>query len=264
MNRLIISFVSFCIFSSVAFADNLWVGAVQPNWLESWGVGKRVSPFYLPNLSVSHVAGQKFSYALEVAYPAGSWSPGPTRKAGLPLGGAEFRIPLRGGVDVAHLRYYVRFPIGFDFVRGGKLPGLYGGSGATGGHVPDGYTGFTTRYMWAPDGYGSVYAYLPSSIKWGTPLGARAWRFTPGKWHAIEQKILLNDPESENGEVSVWLDGKLVVHHSGLVFRKTSELKIDGVLFSTFFGGDDASWAPSKDQTLQFSDFVVATGYIGL
>src|SRR5436305_8175631 len=43
------------------------------------------------------------------------------------------------------LKYFVRFPSGFDFGKGGKLPGLYGGkigeeSGGVHGH------GFSTRY----------------------------------------------------------------------------------------------------------------------
>ena len=47
---------------------------------------------------------------------------------------------------VLYLRYYVKFPAGFDFSRGGKLPGLYGGpvGSESGGHHGD---GFSTRYM---------------------------------------------------------------------------------------------------------------------
>src|SRR5436305_1852549 len=46
---------------------------------------------------------------------------------------------------VLDLKYFLRFPTGFDFGKGGKLPGLYGGkigeeSGGVHGH------GFSTRY----------------------------------------------------------------------------------------------------------------------
>jgi hypothetical protein len=36
-----------------------------------------------------------------------------------------------------------------------------------------------------------------------------------------------------------------------------------GFYFSTFFGGGDLSWAPEKDQYVQFDDFVLANGYVG-
>jgi hypothetical protein len=37
---------------------------------------------------------------------------------------------------------------------------------------------------------------------------------------------------------------------------------IDALYFSTFFGGDDATWAPTKDETVDFDDFVICTGPI--
>ena len=43
-----------------------------------------------------------------------------------------------GSLDQARLGYYVRFQPGFDFVKGGKLPGLYGGTVTAGRHIPDG------------------------------------------------------------------------------------------------------------------------------
>jgi len=69
--------------------------------------------------------------ALRVTYPAGSTS----RSAGGPDGGMQAYLELPGGpVDTLDLEYQVRFPPDFDFVKGGKLPGLYGGS-VTGGRL---------------------------------------------------------------------------------------------------------------------------------
>jgi hypothetical protein len=69
--------------------------------------------------------------SVQVFYPGGSINPG-----NYPQGGAQFYgHPL----DLSHaknatLEYSVYFPIDFDFVKGGKLPGLYGGhGGCTGG-----------------------------------------------------------------------------------------------------------------------------------
>ena len=78
--------------------------------------------------------------SLKVTYPRGSYSP-----SHYPRGGADFystpslmewegerkkrdvdKGMLRGANNVT-LEYSVYFPSDFDFVKGGKLPGLYGG-----------------------------------------------------------------------------------------------------------------------------------------
>ena len=46
-------------------------------------------------------------------------------------------------------------------------------------------------------------------------------------------------------------------------FRHTEDLRIDGFYFSTFFGGGDASWAPVKDETAMFDNFVLSQTQIG-
>lgn len=43
-----------------------------------------------------------------------------------------------------------------------------------------------------------------------------------------------------------------------MVFRTSEDIKdADKIYFSTFFGGNDASWASPTDQTLQFKDIAV-------
>jgi hypothetical protein len=67
------------------------------------------------------------------------------------------------------LSYYVRFSENFDFVKGGKLPGLFGGVGNSGGEIPDGTDGFSTRFMWRRNGdfkpQGSQYVASPVDSK---------------------------------------------------------------------------------------------------
>lgn len=72
--------------------------------------------------------------SIQVKYPKGSMDPSQTSA---PIGGAEFYA---NPMDVTFaqnvtLEYEVYFPLDFDFAKGGKLPGLYGGrngcSGAT-------------------------------------------------------------------------------------------------------------------------------------
>jgi hypothetical protein len=190
--------------------------------------------------------------ALRVTYLTGSAS----RSTGGPEGGLQAYLELpEGPVEALDLIYRVRFPPDFDFVKGGKLPGLYGGTATGGGEIPDGTDGFSTRYMWRAGGAGEVYAYLPTSRGHGTSLGRGCWWFEPGRWTEIHQRVLLNRPDAADGRVLIWQDGRLVLDASGLRFRTTGELRIDGLFFSTFFGGSDSTWASPMDQYTDFAGF---------
>jgi polysaccharide lyase-like protein len=196
---------------------------------------------------------------LRVRYPKGSASPTVHRDGHAPLGGAQLYLRLRKPVDTLYLRYYVRFPKGFDYVKGGKLPGLFGGTVTGGRRSPDGTDGFSTRYMWRRDGAGEVYAYLATSRGEGTSLGRSAWRFRPGEWHLLEQEVTLNQPSRPDGRVRVWLDGHQVLDEAGLRFRTVGDLRIEGLFFSTFFGGSDRSWSTPRDTYVDFAAFAVGS-----
>src|SRR4051812_23007748 len=191
--------------------------------------------------------------AVRVDYPAGSASARSASLDGSSYGGAQAYLLLPyGPVDAAMLSYCLRFPAGFDFVKGGKLPGLFGGTVTSGRRIPDGTDGWSTRYMWRRGGAGEVYAYLPSSVAHGTSLGRGAWSVATGRWECLAQTVVLNTPGRSDGRISVSVDGRQVFAAGGLVFRTTAALRIDGVFFSSFFGGGDPSWASPRDQ---FADF---------
>jgi hypothetical protein len=206
----------------------------------------------------------RFAQVLQVSYPKDSASTRSSKGDGTPHGGAQLYLPLAAGqVDELHLRYYQYLPAGFTWVKGGKLPGLYGGTVNNGRKIPDGTDGWSTRYMWRRDGAAEVYAYLPSSKLHGTSLGRGDWTWPTGRWTCVEQAVKLNTPGRSDGSVTVWLDGTQVYSKTGLVFRSVGGLKIDGLFFSTFFGGGDASWATPRDQSAQFAAFAVSPSYIG-
>lgn len=242
----------------------LWQGNFEPaRFASSWVLAKAwVDGSYNMELIKSDAPSGR---ALRIHYPAASYDPGSMIRAGAKMGGAEFLSSLGvTGQDMMNLRYYVRFPLGFDFVKGGKLPGLYGGTANTGGKIPNGTDGFTTRYMWREQGNGEVYAYLPTSTNYGSSLGQGAWRFLPGQWTMIEQSVKLNTPGQHNGQVRVWVNERLVLDQRDIVFRTVNTLKLQGIIFSTFFGGSDPSWATPVDTYVDFANFAVTSGsYIG-
>jgi hypothetical protein len=237
------------IFWQSKFADHNWRSHWHIRNQEDWG---------WQNTDVITDPTRKFPKVLRVKYPAGSVSPSFARKTGAPLGGVQFFATLgMSPQDSLKLSYYVYFSKDFDFVKGGKLPGLFGGKGNSGGEIPDGTDGFSTRFMWRKTGNGEVYAYLPTSRKHGTSIGRGKWQFRSGTWHHIEQQVDLNQANQKDGRIQVWMDGRKVLDKGKLQFRTTDQLKIDGILFSTFFGGSDRSWAPPRDVSIYFADFSI-------
>lgn len=206
----------------------------------------------------------RFPKVLRVYFPANSASNRSAEGDGTTAGGAQLYLKLAdGAADRLYLRYYVRFPEGFDFVKGGKLPGLYGGTVTSGLRIPDGTDGFSTRYMWRRDGDAEIYAYLPTSEEHGTSLGRGSWTWKTGKWTCVEQEVRLNTPGQSDGSVTVWLDGEEEQRVDSLTFRTVDSLHIEGIFFSTFFGGGDSSWASPKNQYADFAAFAISDRRIG-
>jgi hypothetical protein len=188
---------------------------------------------------------------LTVTYPAGSSAP----SAGAPYGGAQLCDAFAGGgARDATLSYDVRFPVGFQFVKGGKLPGMYGGVQPFSGgkHNPKGWS---MRLMWRADGAAEVYGYISNTTGYGDSWGRGNFSFqADGQWHHLTEHIHLNTPGQSDGYVTLAYDGTTHINQTGLAIT-TTDTPIDGLFFSTFYGGHDASWAPSADMHLDFANF---------
>lgn len=192
--------------------------------------------------------------SLRLKYPAGTY--------GSDNHAIQSKIGLPGSYEQLYVSYRVRFEDGFDFVRGGKLPGLIGGAGNTGGNRPTGRDGWSGRMMWRPGGAAVQYVYHPDQpgiygedFPWGR-------RFEPGRWHTVEHRFVMNAPGEMDGTLQAWFDGLEVLQVGGLRFRDVPGFAIDTFYISTFFGGSDSSWAPAKDEHISFDDVVVSTDRI--
>ena len=241
---------------SDSFAAATWTQTWQVLADKDWGWA---------NLARIEEPGGRFETFLRASYPSNSCSPASTTDYGTPEGGGQFlAVAGLAPTNALHLRYYVRFSEGFDFVKGGKLPGLFGGTNSfSGGAIPDGTNGFSVRYMWRTDGDGEAYTYLATSDSYGTEIGRGRWRFQPGEWHCLEQRVVLNAPGSDDGRLTVWVDGHLLVDERALRYRTTDSLQIRGIFFSTFFGGGDPTWATPRDVHADFAAFALSPAYIG-
>ncbi|KAJ7346633.1 polysaccharide lyase family 14 protein [Mycena albidolilacea] len=192
---------------------------------------------------------------LEVTYPAGSFS-GDT-------GGAQFinlwNTTESGGFQSMLISYEVAFDQNYDWVKGGKLPGLRGGKSATGcsgGNESTGLDCFSTRMMWRTNGQGEAYAYIPSpnnlcsekdvicNDDFGISLSRGSFSFKSGQWNHVSLLVQLNNPvDVANGNIEVYFNNVQAFAQSDLQIRASDSVTVGGLYFSTFFGGSDSSWS---------------------
>lgn len=191
-----------------------------------------------------------------VAYPAGEF--GPDR------GGAAWRWPFADHpVRACELEYVLRFDEGFEFVKGGKLPGLCGGPDTiTGGDDCDGTRGWSVRLMWRRDGRGQAYVYHAAQRgTYGDEIDFPAdERFRVGTPIGVRIAVAMNAPERSDGTLRIWLtDGarpsRLVVDRGDLRYTTVAGIGIDSLLFNTFHGGNDDAWAPRQPCSACFTGF---------
>lgn len=149
------------------------------------------------------------------------------------------------------LSYDVYFQAGYDWARGGKLPGLSAkewDSGCSktedGLQTDPGPHRWSVRVMWREGGANELYVYEQSR----TPglCGARLrtrMPFQTGKWRAVTVYVKLNSAAAaRDGVAALYFDGTLAQSITGVQFRGTTEKAslIRNVFFSTFFGGNEA------------------------
>lgn len=189
-------------------------------------------------------------------------------------------------LDQATLKFSVRFGEDFDWVKGGKLPGLCGGNCLTGCKQVTGLDGFSARQMWRPCAWppsnrepcsgGRLVAYLYHMFKihWcGDDIVFADFEPVPETWYTIWSHVRMNDagPESapvafeRNGVLETWIRGPTgpatrVIQIDDLAWRQFSNVSIDTLYFSVFFGGSSRTFAPKKDETIDFGGFEVFSG----
>jgi len=197
-------------------------------------------------------------------------------------GGTSWSARFDKSYDEAMVEYKVRVDADFDYKRGGKLPGFCGGSSPMGGRNTT--DGFSARVMWREFGMLTQYVYFDnkdSTKKYGqdfiwtkaekkqVPIASQMWKewntlkvhhgdrayLTPDFWHTIKTYVKMNTPGNIDGKIISWFDGEEVCNLN-LQFRKDNSFGIDSFKFAVFFGGNDPTWAPDKDEKIYFKDLI--------
>ncbi|MCP4523476.1 MAG: hypothetical protein GY828_04620, partial [Candidatus Gracilibacteria bacterium] len=188
--------------------------------------------------------------SIKVLYPKGSYKP-----SAKPRGGAGFIYNMQEGYEELTFSYDITFAENFNFVKGGKLPGLCGGDCPRGGTNSD--NGFSVRFAWKTDGFLDTYSVFPGSSKYGDFGNKNAFQFESGNTYTIKQKIKLNTPGEQNGLLEVYVNDKQVSQNSYMLYRNSQDITINSLFFNTFFGGSDASWATPDDTEIIFNNLKI-------
>jgi hypothetical protein len=260
--------------------------------------------------SVSNQGGQVVGFSDDVpAASGGKRSLQMTATLGKDTGGHLY-TRLRRPVDQVFLRFYVKFPEDTQYVHhfmhlGGYNPPTswpQGGAGerpkgherVTAGIEPHGaYGRFPAPGAWSFYAYWADMKISADGHYWGNALRpVRAQAIPRNRWQCVEVMMKLNsEPDRHDGELALWLDGKLDGHYAkgvrrgpwsgmgfdlveqggepfeGFRFRTDKSLKINFVWLLHYVTEGAARQNrvrnPSATNRVWFDDLVVAEDYIG-
>jgi hypothetical protein len=167
--------------------------------------------------------------------------------------GHLIRLPIHPGREYV-FEYRLRFDAGYDFSRGGKIPGLAGGNAPSGCDTSTDI-GFTARQMWRENGRLIGYIYdMDQGGDCGNAIET-GFNFAVGRWYHVKQRIKLNTGSTRNGVLQLWIDDRLVINRSNMGWMIEAPTRfIDKIFLDFFFGGSTADWSPSRNCSLSFSD----------
>lgn len=260
--------------SAQDFSDGTSTTPISSKWnvmKDAYGKANRAIVNDPSNSSMSS------SKVLQVKYPQGSIDP-----ASSIVGGTGFYAsPLDiSKFNTIMFEFQVYFPSGFQWVLGGKLPGLIGGhNSCSGGNAATDC--FSTRKMWRKNGAGESYLYInkaaqvpticsaiPGTVcheKDGYSIGRGSFSFSSGNWTSVREVVSLNTCTSasgckQDGGLDIYINDIAVFSLRQIAWRINASVLPVGIDFETFFGGNDASYATPTTQYTYFKG-VVLSGY---
>jgi hypothetical protein len=205
----------------------------------------------LENLQVTRLKKGPVPVAMSVELPKGSGSP---TTSVAPRGGISFPWQPRSLKDKSAvcLSYQMLLPSDFDFNLGGALPGLIGQADQSADR-------FLVRLSWQQGGAVGVTNFMTlNGRKFKQQTDAEGSGIPRGRWFQVDQEVVLNAPDRENGTLRIWIDGALVVDKADFAYRARPDVAFAGVAADFYYTGEDAVTARSPaDATVWLSPFEV-------
>lgn len=214
---------------------------------------------------VATLAGEP---VLRVFYGKGSGTSADPGVGGMIVSAAPAGLPARE----ATVEFDVFFARGWNFCKGGKIGGLFVGTGSASGyeHSP---TASSHRIMWQKDGGAISYIYPPSGLAQSDPalkdtghgIGYFGHLFPAGTlkvgaWNNVVLGVTLN---SFGGDGAPNADGVATLQVNGvrgvkndIRWARSPDLLITSLQLNTFFGGPDPAVC---DCTAYYKNFKLTT-----
>ncbi|MBN1187090.1 MAG: hypothetical protein JXB49_32730, partial [Bacteroidales bacterium] len=171
--------------------------------------------------------------------------------------------PIAKPCNELYFSYDIKFKPGFQWVLGGKIPGITGGT-VSSDHLPTKESGFSVRHMWKEDGALVFYVYhQDQTINYGSTWYYKDINLESGVWYNLTLRVVLNTfsngtPKS-NGILEGFIDGKLIFQKTDLNYRALESISIDNMYISSFFGGSVEDWAATRDEWIDTDNYVAFT-----
>lgn len=175
--------------------------------------------------------------------------------------GWHWETYLSSPVTELYFSYSIRFKPGFEWVHGGKMPGLKGGDVNSGSYVTVN-DGFSARPMWSDGGHLVFYVYHQDMKgNYGDSWGWGDFTFSTGKWYTVTERVVLNTFDENgtalnNGILEGFIDGKLMFQRTNIKFRSKESIKIESLSVASFFGGNTDFFAATRDEWIDIDNFI--------
>ncbi len=162
-----------------------------------------------------------------------------------------------------YFSYDIRFKPGFEWVLGGKIPGISGGI-VKSGFLPQNGDGFSARLIWAEGGRLKFYVYhMDRKTIYGDPYFWDNFKFNTGQWYNITIRIVLNSVTNNvgnnDGILEGFIDGKLVIQLKNFRFRNFNNIYVDNIYNCSFFGGNTAEFNSLRDEWIDTDNYFAYT-----
>lgn len=204
---------------------------------------------------------------LMATYPKGSYIPSSPSQGGFQFYAQPNMFP---ATHIA-FSYQVMFPRNFNWVKGGKLPGIWiGNMGANGGNHLN--NGASFRVMWRANGVAEAYLYIPTQTtkelynqpgyvyndQHGDSLWRGQFKFQTSTWNMVTLTAKINTIGSADGTLGLTINNDARTLSSIIWANTATHQYINGLMMHSFFGGNDTTWASPIEQNIYFKDFKIS------
>tara|TARA_R110000822_G_scaffold177528_5_gene317504 strand:- start:190 stop:1035 length:846 start_codon:yes stop_codon:yes gene_type:complete len=179
-------------------------------------------------------------------------------------GGAICDIEIQNATEYI-LKYKIKFQDGFQWKKGGKLPGLGGGQVYAGGEDTSVGDGWSFRPVWHfysgvnnNQPYFAPYAYyVDQPGTYGDEFGKK-FTIQDNAWYNIWIRIKMNTGTLRDGIMHMKVNNSTV--HYDASFRwvtQNSGREIDELMWDIFRGGVGSDYIATEDNLIYFDTFVI-------